>query len=82
MAVEVQSLNYQTLIDDTTTANTTYIWTAEIGRGEWELFWRMAIVDDTTAYTKTWRYAQDADWAPSDKFEFEWDERATYTYWP
>lgn len=68
-------MNYQTLIDDTTTAWVTYICKADLWRASSSPYWKILRIEDN------WNVKYPAkDWFPSDEFEFIADNRATYTY--
>ena len=69
-------MNYQTLIDDTTTAWVTYICKADLWRAETDAKWQIIAID--TNWNK--KYPRDAKWFPSDLFEFKASTRASYTY--
>ena len=71
-------MKYQTIIDDTTTANITYICKADLGRAETDSFWQITAIDTTT--NTVIKYPQRADWFPSDDFIFKASERASLTY--
>ncbi len=66
--------NYDTLIDDFTTLNKTYIGKAVAGALESATVWQIQCLDETWNITK----AKFADWITS--FTKEWDERTTYSY--
>lgn len=60
-------------IDDTTTANTTYIGKAPIGSATSGTVWQIAKLDTSSGLTKTW-----ADGNSS--FDNIWDNRASLSY--
>jgi len=66
--------NLDTLIDDFTTTDKTYIGKAEAGALESATVWQIQCLDETWNITK----AKFADWDTS--FTKEWDERTTYSY--
>jgi hypothetical protein len=69
-------MNYQTLIDDTTTVWTTYICRADLWRAEDSSNWQIYTID--TDWNK--KYPRNSDWFPSDEFIFKASLRASYTY--
>jgi len=65
-------------VDDTTTANITYIWLAPIWTAWSSASWRIYVVDTTTLAAEIKR--PQVWWVASWDFVFTWDDRATYTY--
>jgi hypothetical protein len=72
-------MKYQTIIDDTTTANITYICRAELWRAEDSEYWQIFIIDETWSNTEI-KFPQNSDWNVSQEFIFNANDRATYTY--
>lgn len=64
---------YATIIDDTTTANTTYIGKAAIGSATSSAVWQIAKLDTTSGIIKTWA---DGD----ANFDNIWDNIASLSY--
>ena len=60
-------------LDDTTTANTTYLGKAVIGSVTSAAVWQIAKLDTSSGLIKTWA-------SGSASFDQEWDERASLTY--
>lgn len=73
----INSLNgasYDTLIDETTTANTAYIWTATIWSATSSAVWRIKRIDESGSVTNIW-------WADSNtNFDNIRDNRASLSY--
>jgi len=65
---------YDTLIDDFTTANVTYIGKAISGTAESASTWQIKAIVETGDYAKI-LFADDVT-----TFTKEWDERASYSY--
>ncbi len=66
--------NENILIDETTTANITYIGYASIGSNEANNVWKIKIVDESTSVTKI-------KWAAgNDNYDNIWSNRATLSY--
>lgn len=65
---------YDILIDDTTTANMTYVGKAAVGSATSSAVWRIARCDITTG-TNVITYADG-----NGNFDNEWDDRATLSY--
>jgi hypothetical protein len=53
-------MKYQTIIDDTTTADITYICRAELGRNETSPLWQIIAIDETGSQVKV-KYPRRAD---------------------
>ncbi len=66
--------SYDTLIDDYTTTNKTYIGKATTGTLESDSNWQIKCMDETGDYLRI-KYADGAS-----AFSKEWDERTTYNY--
>lgn len=66
-------IKYDILIDDTTTANITYIWEAEIWSATNVALWRIKRIDESSNFALWW-----ADWDTN--FDNKWTERASLTY--
>jgi len=60
-------------IDDTTTANTTYIGKAPIGSATSSAVWQIAKLDTSSGLIKTWA-------AGSSSFNQVWNDRASLTF--
>ena len=69
-------MSYQTIVDNTTTAWTTYICKADLWKWTDEATWQITNVDASWNVT----YPANDNNFPSDRFEFVADDRATYTY--
>jgi len=69
-------MNYQTLVDGTTTVGTTYICKADLWRAEADSFWQIIAID--IDWNK--KYPRNLKWQPSDEFVFKASQRASYTY--
>lgn len=69
-------MNYQTLIDDTSTPWITYICKAELWRWTDDPFWQIILIDSNGNK----KYPANSNNFPSDKFEFIADNRANLTY--
>lgn len=65
--------NYALQLDDTTTANVTYIGKAAIGSATSAAVWQIYKLDETTGMIKTWAGGTDA-------FDQVWDDRASLIY--
>ena len=72
-------MKYQTIIDDTTTTDITYICRAELGRNETSPLWQIIAIDETGSEVKV-KYPRRADGMPSSEFIFRADQRASLTY--
>lgn len=70
---DVGEKNYASRIDDTTTANTTYIGKAAIGSATSGAVWQIAKLDTSSGMVKTWA---DGD----SLFNNIWDDRASLSY--
>lgn len=69
----VADKTYAVRIDDTTTANVTYIGKADIGSATSSAVWQIAKLDSSSGLIKTW-----AD--SNDSFDNIWDNRAGLTF--
>ena len=72
-------MKYQTIIDDTTTANITYICRAELWRAKDSEHWQIFIIDETWDDIEI-KFPQNSDWNVSQEFIFNATDRATYLY--
>ena len=61
------------LLDDTSTANITYVWDATIWSATSSAVWRIKRLDETTGLSLWW-----ADW--NDNFDNIWDNRTSLSY--
>lgn len=68
-----EGINYATIIDDTTTANTTYIGKAPIASATSSAVWQIAKLDTSSGMVKTWA---DGD----SQFNKIWDNRDSLSY--
>jgi hypothetical protein len=67
-AVSTVSPAYKLLLDDTTTANVTYVGKAAIGSATSASVWQIQKIDETSGMVITW--------GGTGAFDQEWDERA------
>jgi hypothetical protein len=65
--------NYALRVDDTTTANVTYIGVAQIGTATSTASWQIKKIDQSSGTAMTWA---DAD----DEYDNVWDNRASLSY--
>ncbi len=73
MPAGAAELDYATRIDDTTTANATYIGKASIASSAASAVWQIQKLDETSGLIKTW-----AD--GNANFDNVWDNRASLSY--
>lgn len=64
--------NYALKLDDTSTANVTYVGKAAIGSSGASAVWQIKKIDETSGIVITW--------AGGDSFTNVWDDRTTLTY--
>jgi len=65
---------YDTIIDETSTANMTYIWKAKIWSSASDWVWQIMRIDESWTNTNIW-YADNTK-----DFVNIWDNRTSYTY--
>lgn len=70
---EGSSLSQAVRIDDTTTANVTYLGKATVGSSEGDAVWQIQKLDETSGLIKTWADS-DAD------YDNIWTNRSSLTY--
>lgn len=70
--VSTATVNYKVLIDDTSTANVTYVGKAAIGSATSSAVWQIQKIDETTGLSITW--------AKAGAFTAKWTEILTETY--
>lgn len=69
-------IEFQTVIDTTTTPWYTYICKWEIGRATTSSYWQIKRIDSNWNKQRP----KNSKWNPSDDFEFIADNKALYTY--
>lgn len=70
--VVMGSSTYKLLLDDTSTANVTYVGRAAIGSSTGSTAWQIQKIDETSGMSITW--------AQTGLFTAKWDDRTTETY--